>query len=65
MSSEILHMAQREFGADVCETVIAENVSLAQSPAQHQNIFEFAPASHGAHDYDALLTELLADGFIR
>ncbi len=65
MSSEILHMAQREFGADVCETVIAENVSLAQSPAQQQNIFEFAPASHGAHDYDALLTELLADGFIR
>ena len=65
MSNDILRLAQKEFGEDVCETVIAENVSLAQSPAQQQNIFEFAPSSHGAHDYDALLTELLADGFIR
>jgi chromosome partitioning protein len=60
-----LQSAKKEFGADVCETVIAENVSLAQSPSQQQNIFEFAPSSRGAHDYDALLAELLADGFIK
>ena len=65
MSNDILQLARKEFGADVCETVIAENVSLAQSPAQQKNIFEFAPNSHGALDYDALLAELLADGFIR
>lgn len=65
MSGEILQLAKKEFGEDVCETVIAENVSLAQSPAQQKNIFEFAPASHGARDYDALLAELLTDGFIK
>lgn len=65
MSNEILQMAQSAFGRDVCETVISENVSLAQSPAQQKNIFEFAPTSHGAQDYEALLNELLADGFIK
>jgi chromosome partitioning protein len=27
-------------------------------------VFEHAPASRGAQDYDDLLAELLADGFI-
>lgn len=65
MSADILQTARAAFGTDVCTTVISENVSLAQSPAQQQNIFEFAPNSHGAQDYAALLTELLADGFIK
>lgn len=65
MSADILQTARETFGADVCETVIAENVSLAQSPSQQKNIFEFAPSSHGAQDYEALLAELLADGFIK
>ncbi|MEQ1915761.1 MAG: ParA family protein [Gallionella sp.] len=65
MSADILQTARQTFGADVCETVIAENVSLAQSPSQQMNIFEFAPSSHGAQDYEALLAELLADGFIK
>jgi chromosome partitioning protein len=65
MSADILQTAREAFGADVCATVISENVSLAQSPAQQQNIFEFAPSSHGAQDYEALLAELLADGFIK
>jgi chromosome partitioning protein len=30
----------------------------------HKTIFEHAPGSCGAHDYDALLDELMADGFI-
>lgn len=64
MAKIILNMAQTEFGADVCRTVISENVSLAESPALHKTIFEHAPDSRGAHDYDALLDELMADGFI-
>ena len=65
MSKDIMRLAKEAFGKDVCETVIAENVSLAQSPALQKNIFEFAPDSHGAQHYDALLAELLADGFIK
>jgi chromosome partitioning protein len=65
MAKTILSNAQAEFGEDVCRTVIAENVSLAESPALNKNIFEHAPNSRGAQDYDALLDELLADGFIK
>src|SRR5665811_267618 len=65
MAKIILNNAQTEFGAEVCQTIIPENVSLAESPALNKNIFEHAPDSRGAQDYNALLDELLADGFIK
>jgi len=64
MAANVLQMAQAEFGADVCRTIIAENVSLAESPSLNKTIFEHAPNSRGAKDYDELLDELMADGFI-
>jgi chromosome partitioning protein len=64
MAREILLMAEKEFGADVCKTLISENVSLAESPALNKTIFEHAPNSNGARNYDALLDELLNTGFI-
>ena len=64
MARDVLLMAETEFGADVCRTLIAENVSLAESPLLNKTIFEHAPHSHGAKDYDALLDELMSDGFI-
>ena len=64
MAGNVLLMARAEFGADVCRTVIAENVSLAESPSLNKTIFEHAPNSRGAKDYETLLDELLADGFI-
>jgi len=64
MAKTILSNAHAEFGQDVCQTIIAENVSLAESPALNKTIFEHAPDSRGAHDYEALLDELVADGFI-
>jgi chromosome partitioning protein len=64
MSLDVLRMAEEKFGEDVCKTRIAENVSLAESPALNKTIFQHAPSSRGAHDYDALLQELLSDGTI-
>lgn len=64
MSLDVLRMAEEKFGKDVCLTRIAENVSLAESPALNKTIFQHAPSSRGAHDYDALLAELLSDGTI-
>ncbi len=64
MAKNILEQAQKEFGAEVCRTVISENVSLAESPSLHKTIFEHAPDSRGAQDYDSLLDELMVDGFI-
>ena len=64
MAWDVLKLVEEHFGADVCRTRIAENVSLAESPAMNKTVFEHAPESRGAHDYDDLLKELLDDGFI-
>ncbi|OIR09426.1 chromosome-partitioning ATPase Soj [mine drainage metagenome] len=64
MAWDVLKLVEEHFGADVCRTRISENVSLAESPAVNKTVFEHAPESRGAHDYNDLLKELLADGFI-
>jgi chromosome partitioning protein len=64
MSWDVLKLVEEHFGADVCRTRIAENVSLAESPAMNKTVYEHAPDSRGAHDHDDLLKELLEDGFI-
>ncbi|MEC5160655.1 chromosome partitioning protein [Janthinobacterium sp. CG_23.3] len=64
MAWEVQQMLEEKFGSEVCRTRISENVSLAESPAHNMTVFQHAPSSRGAQDYDALLDELLADGFI-
>jgi chromosome partitioning protein len=64
MAWDVQRMIEGKFGKDVCRTRIAESVSLAESPAFNKTVFEHAPNSRGAHEYDELLEELMADGFI-
>lgn len=64
MAWDVLKTVQEQFGSEVCHTHIAENVSLAESPAFGKTVFEHAPNSRGARDYDELAEELLAAGFI-
>lgn len=64
MAWDVLELAQCRFGDDVCKTRIAENVSLAESPAYNCSVFEHAPNSRGAQDYDQLLQELVEEKFI-
>ncbi|MDX8400538.1 MAG: ParA family protein, partial [Gallionellaceae bacterium] len=64
MAWDVLRLVEEHFGEDVCRTRIAENVSLAESPALNMTVFDHAPNSRGAQDYDDLVVELLADGFI-
>jgi chromosome partitioning protein len=47
------------FGDLVFDTVIRENVSLAEAPANGSSIFEYAPKSPGAEDYLSLSNEVL------
>lgn len=61
---DIQEKMRERFGNDLCETVISENVSLAEAPAVRRDIFAHAPDSQGARDYRALLSELEASGFI-
>jgi len=65
MSFDVERKLRERFGADVCETRIAENVAIAESPAHQKDVFAHAPESRGATDYAALLDELTACGFMR
>ena len=49
------------FGNLVFETVIRENVALAEAPSVGQTIFEYNPRSPGAEDYMALAKEIIAN----
>ncbi len=48
------------FGARVFDTCIRRNIKLAECPSFGRTIFDYAPGSHGAEDYEALARELLA-----
>jgi chromosome partitioning protein len=65
LSWEIDQRLRERYGAEVCQTRIAENVSLAESPSQGMDVFTHAPASRGAQDYQALLDELESTGFMQ
>ena len=64
MSSEILDRMRRQFGSDVCESVITENVAVAEAPAFSRDIFSHQASSRGAKDYVALMEELTSCGFV-
>jgi chromosome partitioning protein len=63
LSYEIYRLLRERFGSTLCETVITESVSLAESPMHHKDIFAYAPGSQGAVDYAALTEELEAGNF--
>ena len=65
MSWDIDRRLRERFGAEVCETRIAENVSIAESPSFNKDVFDHAPESRGAQDYAALLAELEACSFLK
>jgi len=64
MAHDIERELRGRFGAELCETRIAESVGLAESPFHKRDIFSHAPSSRGAQDYERLLEELLASGFL-
>ena len=63
LSFDIYDQLREHYGKDLCETRIAETVSLAESPVHGRDVFTFAPHSQGAKDYNALAEELLGSGF--
>ena len=64
MSHEIFNTLKDRYGDEVCSTRISENVAVAESPACEKDVFAHSPGSRGAADYEALLHELVATGFI-
>jgi chromosome partitioning protein len=64
MAHEIGDTLKARFGDELCATRIAESVALAESPFHRKDIFAHDAKSRGARDYEALLEELLASGFL-
>lgn len=64
MTFEVHEQAKSQFGGEVCQTVISENVAVAESPQHKQTIFQHSRVSSGAHDYLALLDELADTGWL-
>jgi len=64
MSFDVQERLSKQFGAELCETVISENVAIAEAPASSLDIFGHSPTSRGAQDYLALMGELRAARFI-
>jgi chromosome partitioning protein len=59
LNREIWKSLMDYFGDRLFETMIRENISLAEAPSFGQDIFAYRPRSHGAQDYRNLCREIV------
>lgn len=59
MNKDILKQIQDYFKDKVFQTPIRMNIRLAEASAHRKSIFDYAPDSNGARDYDALSEEVI------
>lgn len=58
LNKEVVDHIKDYFGDKVFNTIIRDNVALAEAPSHHKTIFEYDPDSYGAKDYMALAKEI-------
>lgn len=59
MSDDVRNKLRERYGDEVLETVISENVAVAESPSLNRDVFRHNQSSSGAQDYKNLLAELV------
>ena len=59
LSRTIVQTLREQFGALLMDTMIRENIALAESPRFGQDIFSYRPRSFGAEDYLNLSLEII------
>jgi chromosome partitioning protein len=59
ISRSVLDKVQEMFPGQVFDTIIRANTKLQSAPAYRKSIYEHAPNSAGASDYDGLCDEIL------
>jgi len=59
LNKRVMETAEARFPGKVFKTTIRSNVAIAEAPAAGQDIFRYAPGSHGAQDYGALVKEII------
>jgi len=55
---EALATARKHYGPEVLESLIKDNIALAEAPSHGLDIFSYRPGSSGARDYLCLAREL-------
>lgn len=60
LNRDVVETIKKYFGEAVFDTMIRDNVALAEAPAQRQDIFTYSPKSPGAEDYLSLCREIIA-----
>lgn len=60
LTNEVLSELRHHFGDVLAKTSVRSNVKLAEAPSFGCTIFEHAPESNGAADYEAVTDEFLA-----
>lgn len=58
LNREVVGHIRDYFGSKVFNTVIRDNVALAEAPSHHKTIFEYDGESNGAQDYMMLAKEI-------
>ena len=59
LNRDVVATIQKYFGDKVFKTLIRDNVTLAEAPAQRKDIFSYAKSSNGAKDYLSLCKEIM------
>lgn len=59
LNRDVVATIQKYFGEKVFKTLIRDNVTLAEAPAQRKDIFAYSKSSNGAKDYLALCKEIM------
>lgn len=59
IDNDVVDGTREAYGKLVLETTIRKNVSVKEAQAYNQSIFEYAPESAGATDYNSLVKEVL------
>jgi len=60
LAREVIAELRSYFPGKVFTRAIAKNVKLAEAPSYGKTIFEYAPESSGAQDYELVATEVMA-----
>lgn len=60
LNSIVAEQIAQRYGSVVFSTRIRENIALAEAPLSNSDIFDYAPESNGAKDYEALACEILS-----
>lgn len=59
LNRDVVETIRKYFGDKVFDTMIRDNVTLAEAPAQRKDIFAYAKSSNGAKDYLNLCKEIM------